>query len=159
MYENFRFLILKMDSLIKRITKHAVCFSVWTVKDLFTDPLMERGKAKKIARIKNDFSNSYSSHLNPVQMLQLRLKEIHLEHPHSNQLMMRYFQHNLDPLQTSTFLFLLSKPGQNFILIQSLQKKTVDSKYMNIFRTTMSTQGRRNGLQKYGHYLCIFAFF
>ena len=98
MYENFRFLILKMDSLIKRITKHAVCFSVWTVKDLFTDPLMERGKAKKIARIKNDFSNSYSSHLNPVQMLQLRLKEIHLVHPHSNQLMMRYFQHNLDPL-------------------------------------------------------------
>ena len=61
-----------MDSLAKKMTAHDVCFSVWAVKDLFSEP-MEREKGRKLH---SNVKWCYSSHLSPVQLLNLRLKAI-----------------------------------------------------------------------------------
>ena len=57
----------------KKMTAHDVCFSVWAVKDLFSEPLMEREKGRKLH---SNVKWCYSSHLSPVQLLNLRLKAI-----------------------------------------------------------------------------------
>ena len=69
----FVFLTLKMDSLAQKMTAHDVCFSVWAVKDLFSDPLMESMEKELVRKLHSNVKWCYLFHLSPVQ-LHLRLK-------------------------------------------------------------------------------------
>ena len=44
MKENYKFLIIEMDTLAKKMTARDVCFLVQGVQDLFLDPLMRDDK-------------------------------------------------------------------------------------------------------------------
>ena len=124
-----------MDSLSEKMTTSDVCFSVRAVKDLFSEPLMERGMVRKL------YSNvkwCYSSHLSPLQLLHLRLKPTNSTCTPTSKPAMA-FDDEIIPAQFKPSL----EARSTFYFVSSNQVKIVYTcshcnKYIDILRATKS---------------------